>query len=124
MQFLVLIHTDESLVEAMPPGAYDTTMKACIRHADEMRADGRVLDWKQLEAPSTAKTIRVRDGRTTIVDGPFAETKELLGGFNLIEAADMEEALRIAAEFPWASVGAIEVRAVRDFDAVRRRVGA
>lgn len=124
MQFLVLIHTDEQLVEAMPPGEYDRTMKACIQHADEMQADGRVLDWKQLEAPATAKTIRVRNGRTTVVDGPFAETKELLGGFNLIEAADMDEALRIAAEFPWASVGSIEVRAVRDFAAVRKRVGA
>lgn len=124
MQFLVLINIDDGLVEAMPPDAYDRTMKACIEHADELKARGTLLDSRQLEAPSTARTLRVRNGRTTIVDGPFAETKELLGGFNLIEAADMDDAVRIAAEFPWASVGSIEVRPVRDFDAVRRRVGA
>jgi hypothetical protein len=124
MQFLVLIQIDDSLVEAMPPEAYDRTMRECIQHADLMQAQGSLLDSKQLEAPATAKTLRVRNGRTTIVDGPFAETKELLGGFNLIEAADMDEALRMAAEFPWAAVGSIEVRPVRDFEAVRRRVGA
>ena len=64
------------------------------------------------------------DGRTTIVDGPFAETKEVLAGFNLIEAADMEEATRMAQEFPWTRTGCIELRPIRDMDAVRRRVGA
>ncbi len=59
-----------------------------------------------------------------MVDGPFAETKEYLGGFNLIEAADMDEAVRIASEFPWTRTGSVEIRPVRDFDAVRRRVGA
>jgi hypothetical protein len=59
-----------------------------------------------------------------VVDGPFAETKEYLGGFNLIEAADMDEAVRIASSFPWAQTGAIEIRPVRDMDQVRRRVGA
>jgi hypothetical protein len=57
-------------------------------------------------------------------DGPFTETKELLAGFNLIEADDIDEAVRIAAEFPWAQTGCVEVRPVRDIDAVRRRVGA
>ena len=68
--------------------------------------------------------MRVRNGRRTITDGPFTETKELLAGFNLIEAEDMDEALRIAAEFPWAETGCIEVREVLDFDAVRQRVNA
>jgi len=68
--------------------------------------------------------VRLRNGRRTVVDGPFAETKEILGGFNLIEAGDMDEAVRIASEFPWAQVGCIEVREVRDMNAVRRRVGA
>ena len=68
--------------------------------------------------------MRIRNGRTRVVDGPFAETKEMLGGFNLIEAADIDEAVRIAGEFPWTETGSVEVRPVRDFDAVRRRVGA
>jgi hypothetical protein len=60
----------------------------------------------------------------TTVDGPFSETKEVLGGFNLIEAENMEEAMRIASEFPWAETGCIEVRPVRDIGAVAQRVGA
>jgi hypothetical protein len=68
--------------------------------------------------------VRVRNGRGSVLDGPFAETKEMLGGFNLIEAADMDEAVRIASEFPWTRIGSIEVREVRDMDAERRRVGA
>jgi hypothetical protein len=59
-----------------------------------------------------------------VTDGPFAETKELLAGFNLIEADSLEDAVRIAHEFPWIRFGSIEVRPVRDFDTVRRRVGA
>jgi hypothetical protein len=77
-----------------------------------------------LEGASTAKSLRNRKNRLTVVDGPFAETKELLAGFNLIEAEDMDEAVRIAAEFPWAKTGCIEVRPVRDFEAVRESVGA
>ena len=68
--------------------------------------------------------MRVRGGAVRVSDGPFAETKEVLGGFNLIEATDMDEALRIAATFPWAATGCIEVRPVRDMHAVRRQVGA
>ena len=75
-----------------------------------------------LEGAATAKSIRVRNGRMTVRDGPFAETKELLAGFNLIEADDMEEAVRIAAEFPWTQTGCVEVRPVRDIETVRQRV--
>ena len=124
MQFLMLIYTDDALLDALPQGEFDTRMKGCLEHADALRDDGRLLASQQLEAPATARSMRVRDGRTTIVDGPFAETKEMLAGFNLIEAADMEDAMRMAAEFPWARTGCIEVRPVRDMDAVRRRVGA
>jgi hypothetical protein len=93
-------------------------------HADELQVQGHLHDSQQLEAPATARTLRVRNDRVSVVDGPFAETKEYLGGFNLIEADSMDEAVRIAAEFPWARTGAIEIRPVRDMAAVRRRVGA
>ena len=124
MQFLVLIYNDEALLEAMPEGAFDRTMHDCFVHADELRAQGKLSQSMQLEAPSTGRTVRMRNGRASVVDGPFAETKEILGGFNLIEAADLDEAVRIASEFPWAETGSIEVRPVRDIDAVRQRVGA
>jgi len=124
MQFLLLIYSDDELVEALPDGQYDTRMRGCFEHADELRADGKLLASQQLEAAKSARTLRVREGRMRVVDGPFAETKELLAGFNLIEAADMDEAVRIASEFPWTQTGSVEVRPVRDMDAVRRRVGA
>ena len=124
MQFLLLVYSDDEMIEALPEGQYDTRMRGCIEHADELRADGKLLASQQLEPAATAKTVRVREGRMRVVDGPFAETKELLAGFNLIEAADMDEAVRIASEFPWTETGSIEVRPVRDLGAVRQRVGA
>jgi hypothetical protein len=124
MKFMVLIYNDDTLLDALPKAEFDTTMRGCIEHADELRRDGRLLDSQMLEAASTAKSLRSRKNRLTVVDGPFAETKELLAGFNLIEAEDMDEAVRIASEFPWAKTGCIEVRPVRDFEAVRESVGA
>jgi hypothetical protein len=124
MQFLLTVNIDQSLLDALPQAEFDRLMHGCIRKADELRAAGCLLDAQQLEAPATARTVRHRDGITAVTDGPFAETKELLAGFNLIEAASEEEALRIAKGFPWIRYGSIEVRPVRDFSAVRRRVGA
>jgi hypothetical protein len=122
MKFVVLIYHEEALLDAMPPRQFDATMRDCLAHADDLRRDGRLLDSQMLEGAATAKSIRIRNGRTTITDGPFTETKELLAGFNLIEADDLEEAVRIAAEFPWAETGCVEVRPVRDIEMVRRRV--
>ncbi|MEO8011680.1 MAG: YciI family protein [Dokdonella sp.] len=124
MKYLLLIYTDDSLMDALPASEFDTRMRGCLEHADELRANGALHDSQQLEPPAMAKTLRERDGRSSIVDGPFAETKEMLAGFNLIEAESFDEAVRIAAEFPWASTGAIEIRPVRDLDDVRERVGA
>ena len=124
MKFMLLIYTDDTLLEALPAGQFDSMMRTCLEHADELRAEGRLLDSQMLEDASTARSVRVRNGRQTVVDGPFAEAKEVLGGFNLIEAPDMDAALRMAAEFPWTLTGRVEVRPVRDMDAVRQRVGA
>ena len=124
MQYLLLVYTDTEMLEALPEGRFDAMMRECLGHADEMVAEGTILGFQQLEEPATAKSVRIRNGRTSVVDGPFAETKEILGGFNLIEADSMEEAVRIASEFPWAKVGCIEVRPVRNIAKVRERVGA
>ena len=122
MKLVILIYTDKELLDALPEGQFDAKMRACLAHADELRQDGRLLDSQMLERPATAKSVRVRNGRQTIVDGPFTETKEMLAGFNLIEAEDLEEAVRIATEFPWTQTGCVEVRAVQDIEAVRQRV--
>jgi hypothetical protein len=124
MKFMVLIYNDPELLGALPQREFDETMRGCIEHAHELQQQGYLIESQQLEEPATAKSIRVRKGKTTTIDGPFSETKEVLGGFNLIEAENMEEALRIAAEFPWAETGCVEVRPVRDLSAVGRRVGA
>jgi hypothetical protein len=122
MKFVLLIYTDAALLDALPPGRFDAKMRDCLAHADDLRQEGRLLDSQMLEKPPSARAVRVRNGRRTVTDGPFTETKEMLAGFNLIEAEDMEEAVRMAAEFPWVETGCVEVRAVQDIGAVRRRV--
>lgn len=124
MQCLMTIQIDQSLLDALPVAEYDRLMRGCILHADALRAEGKLLASQQLEAPATACTLRQRDGAMRVTDGPFAETKELLAGFNLLEVADMDEAVRIASAFPWSRYGSVELRPVRDFEAVRARVGA
>jgi hypothetical protein len=124
MKFMVLIYNDTDLLGALPEQEFDETMRGCLEHAHELQEKGYLIEAQQLEEPATAKSIRVRNGKMVTMDGPFSETKEVLGGFNLIEAENMEEAVRIAAEFPWAETGCVEVRPVRDLNAVRKRVGA
>jgi hypothetical protein len=124
MKFMLLIYNDSSMLADLPPAEFDSAMRGCLTHADELRQQGQLLESQMLKPVSYAKSIRVRNGRQTTHDGPFAEAKEVLGGFNLIEAEDMDEALRIAATFPWASTGCIEVRPLEDVEAVRLRVKA
>jgi hypothetical protein len=119
---MLLIYNDSTLLDALPAGAADGMMRDCLAHADELRGDGRLLESQMLEGTQRAKSVRIRNGRLSATDGPFTEAKEVLGGFNLIEAADMDEAVGIAALFPWARTGCVEVRPVQDIDAVRRRV--
>ena len=122
MKFMLLIYNDPKLLDAMPKSEFDSDMRHCLENADELRRHGSLLDSQMLERPASAKSIRIRNGKKVIKDGPFAEAKEVLGGFNLIEAEDMEEAVRIANEFPWAKTGCVEIRPVKDIEAVRRSV--
>ncbi len=124
MKFMLLIYNDETLLDTLPPDQPDAMMRECFAHADELHQDGRLIESQMLEGREKAKSVRIRNGRTIATDGPFAEVKEVLGGFNLIEARDMDEAVRIAAEFPWVRTGCVEVRPVQDIEAVRRRVGS
>ena len=123
MKFMLLIYNESALLESLPSGEADDMMRTCLSHADELKRDGVLLESQMLEDAATARSVRIRNGRMTATDGPFAEAKEVLGGFNIIEAADMDEAVRIAAEFPWARTGCVEVRPVREIATVRQRVG-
>jgi len=122
MKFIALVYTDSTLLDAVPPQEFNATMRECLSKADAMKQKGQVLDFQQLESAATARSMRVRDGKRTVVDGPFAETKEVLGGFNIIEADSIDEAMRLASAFPWAEVGCIEVRPLKDIADVRRQV--
>ena len=124
MQYLTLIHIDPALMAELPVAEYDRLMCGCFEKADALQQGGSLLGSQQLENPDTAKTLRVRAGISRITDGPFAETREFLAGFNLIEADSMDDAMAIARQFPWARFGSIEVRPVRNIQAVREHVGA
>jgi hypothetical protein len=124
MQYLMLVYTDADLLDKLPEAEFAAEMRDCLQAADARMAQGQVLGFQQLQPAATAKTVRTRGGRTTVLDGPFSETKEMLAGFTLIEAASMDEALRMAREQPWTKYGAIEVRPVSDIAAMRARVGA
>lgn len=124
MQYLLLVYIDPPLLAAAEPGAFETEMRQCLQHADEMAREGRLLGSQQLESPDTARTVRVRAGKTSVFDGPFAETKEVLAGYNIVEAASLEEAVHMAKEFPWTQYGSIEVRPIRSIEMVRKQVGA
>ena len=124
MQYLTLIHIDPGLLAELPQAEYDRLMRGCFEKADALQQDGCLHGSQQLENPDSARTLRIRDGISRVTDGPFAETREFLAGFNLIEADSMDSAMAIAREFPWARFGSIEVRPVRDMQAARAHVGA
>jgi hypothetical protein len=124
MKYLLLVYIDPELLDSVPAEEYDSEMRHCIRNADALTERGTLLGFNKLEAPQQARTVRVREGRTAVFDGPFAETKEVLAGYNLVEADSLEQAVELARQFPWARYGSMEVRPVADMDAERVRVGA
>lgn len=117
MKYLVLIYDDEQLLDALPEGEAEQMMKECLACSDELRQTGHLLDSKVLGPSATATSLRLRNGRLTTTDGPFADTREHLGGLNLIEARDLNEAIRVASRFPWARTGCLEIRPLQDLPA-------
>jgi len=116
MQYLLLIYDAEQNLANMPPADLQKLHEDYMRFTQEIVQSGHHRAGEALQAVSTATTIRVRNGKTTTTDGPFAETREQLGGFYMIEAANLDEALKIAARIPSARIGSIEVRPIRVFD--------
>jgi hypothetical protein len=111
MKYLCLVYSDEDLLHTLPDSPKDAECKA---YAESLQESGQMLAGEALESVQTATTVRVRNGRVNVTDGPFAETKEQLAGFYLAEAKDLNEAVRLAAGIPAARVGSIEVRPVRE----------
>ncbi len=116
MQYMCLIYTDERAWQDMSEEDQNPLSGDYFAFTESIQKSGNMLAGDALQPTSTATTVRVRDGEALVTDGPFAETKEQLGGYYLIEAKDADEALEIAARIPGASHGSIEVRPVMVFD--------
>ncbi len=110
MKYICLIYFDETVQDAMSADAGEALTRACLDGDERLRRAGRFIASSPLERVKTAKTVRVVRGKCLVTDGPFAETKEQLGGFIIIEAANMEEAIAVAAEIPVGWLGCVEVR--------------
>lgn len=117
MKYLALIYEDETLWQTMPKAQSDTMLAEYGALTDEIKESGQFLAGEALTPTSTATTVRVRNGKISTTDGPFAETKEQLGGFYMIEAKDLNEAIQVAAKIPSARQGSIEVRPIMSYSA-------
>jgi hypothetical protein len=106
MKYLCLVYLDEKRLDELPD-------EDCVEFDTGIRKSGHCLASEALQSVQTATTVRIRNGKLSVTDGPFAETKEQLAGFYMIEARDLNEAIQIAAKIPPARVGSIEVRPVR-----------
>ena len=115
MKYLCLIYDDEKVWAKMSKETTDTMMKEYRAFTNDTKASGHYIAGEALQPVSTATTIRVRTGKLGTTDGPFAETKEQLGGFYMIEAKDLNEAIQIAARIPSAKTGSIEVRPIMTY---------
>jgi hypothetical protein len=130
MRYAILIYDTETAnpsPEPPDPAVWGEIMGDYNGYTQMLKDTGRYLGGEALEPVTTATTVRVLDGKRVTTDGPFAETKEALGGFYLVEAKDLDEALDLAAQCPGAKVGSIEVRPVIDFssaDQAQQSVGA
>ena len=114
MKYLCLIYDNEQNWVNLSQADMDKVFAEHDVFSQDIRAKGQYVAGEALHPSTTATTVRVRNGKTTISDGPFAETKEQLGGFYIIEAADLNDALQVAARIPEARSGSIEVRPVMD----------
>jgi hypothetical protein len=112
MKYLCLIYSDEKSLDARPESEWGGVVSECLAVDDELRKSGHVIASEALQPVHTATTVRVRNGRLSTTDGPFAETKEQLGGFYLIDARDLNDAIQVAARIPAARWGSVEVRPV------------
>lgn len=114
MKYLALVYYDEAIMNRMSQDDWDALNRECADGAARLAEQGHFINGTPLQPVATATSVRVRNGQTLVTDGPFAETKEQLAGFYLLEARDMNEAIRLAEKIPTARYGCIEVRPLRD----------
>lgn len=117
MQYVLLIHAAESRYAAITPAEGEAIMHAYGAYSGELFATGRAGDCAALQPTHTATAVRVREGQRSVKDGPFAETREQLGGYHRVWAKDLDEAIALAARIPSAEIGSVEVRPLMDTSA-------
>jgi hypothetical protein len=115
MRYMLLIYSQEVPMEQVTEQQWTEVMTAYNAFTDEVRAKGVMLGSAALHPTTLATTIRVRDGKSLVSDGPFAETKEALGGYYILNCKDLDEAIAYAAKIPGAKDGSVEVRPIMEF---------
>ena len=118
MKYLCLIYENEKSFEQLPKEQVDAVMGEYFAFTDGIKKSGQYVGGDALHPTQAATTVRVRNGKTLTTDGPFAETKEQLGGYYLIDAKDLNEAIQVASKIPSARWGSVEIRPVVDFSQV------
>ena len=126
---LYLVYHEEEKLDALSPAQMNALVGGCIDWVEDLEKTGHHILSAGLQSVRTATTVRHRNGKLSLTDGPFAETKEVLGGFTLINARDLNEAIQIASKFPAARLGSMEVRPVLELDgeltgALDQKIGA
>ena len=121
MEYLCLVYAEETALDALSKGDMEVLVDESLAYDDVLRKSGHYRVSAALQQVEAAKTVRVRNRKTAITDGPFAETKEQLLGFILIDARDLDDAVQVAAKIPTASMGSVEVRPVLDLEPLRTR---
>jgi hypothetical protein len=116
MRYLCLIYLDENELAAMPEKEMNELNARHLRLNDELVSSGQFVEAEALQPAAAATCVRVRNGKASLTDGPYAETKEMVAGFYLIEARDLNEAIQVAARLPSAPLGTVEVRPCRDLE--------
>lgn len=114
MKYLCLAYEEESTLNGLSESEWHELRQETLEYVDSLRASGHLVDTRPLRSATTASTVRIRNGSASVTDGPFAETREQIGGYFLIEARDFDEAIQIAAKWPSARLGTIEVRPIED----------
>src|ERR1700675_2692052 len=120
MRYLCAVYVEPKSMESLTPAEGTTLNRDSIAYDEELRRSGHYIVSDALQLATTARTLRVRNGKLSIMDGPFVETKEQLGGFILVEAKDMDEAVELASKIPMAKHGTIEVRPIMQISAKHR----
>lgn len=116
MNYLCLIYQDETLWQTRSKAELDDLRREYFAFRDDIKASGHYIGANPLQPTQTATTVRVRNGKISATDGPFAETREQLGGYFLIEARDLDDAIRVAAKIPGARFGSVEVRPIMELE--------